>query len=311
MIANSKYHVLLSLFMQNKLVEGFKEMWEALLSNLPQIIVGTVLLLLVIGVGSLLRSFIRNRLAKRINDQLLVNFIGRIVFLIFLILGLIIFLNQVGLGKAASGLLAGAGVSAIVLGFAFKDIGEHFLAGFFLAFSRPFSIGDVIEVIDKVGTVRSLSFRNTHVRTFDGRDIYIPNGILIKNPLTNYTKDGLIRHDFTVGIDYGDDVTRATETIMKELESTKHITRSTGLEPFVIIEKFDVSTVNLKVHFWTNTAEFSGSVLLLKSTVMKQICKRLMDEGFSLPADIVELKPYKSDQLIPVEVYKGDNAKRE
>lgn len=293
--------------MQNKLVEGFSEMWDALLSNLPQIIVGLVLLLLVIGVGSLLRSLIRNRLAGRINDQLLVNFIGRIVFLIFLILGLVIFLNQVGLGKAASGLLAGAGVSAIVLGFAFKDIGEHFLAGFFLAFSRPFSIGDVIEVIDKVGTVKALSFRNTHVRTFDGRDIYIPNGILIKNPLTNYTKDGLLRHDFVVGLDYNDNIADATEVVLKELERTKNIAKAKDLAPFVIIEKFDVSTVNLKVHFWTNTAEFSGSVLLLKSTVMRQVSKRLLDEGYNLPADIVELKSYKSDQIFPVEVHKPKN----
>ncbi len=294
--------------MQNKLVEGFREMWDALLSNLPQIIVGLVLLLLVIGVGSFLRSLIRNRLFRRINDQLLVNFIGRIVFLIFLILGLIIFLNQVGLGKAASGLLAGAGVSAIVLGFAFKDIGEHFLAGFFLAFSRPFSIGDVIEVIDKVGTVKALSFRNTHVRTFDGRDIYIPNGILIKNPLTNYTKDGLLRHEFIVGLDYGDNIAEATDVVLSELEGIKNIAKTKDLAPFVIIEKFDVSTVNLKVYFWTNTAEFSGSVLLLKSTVMRRVCKRLMDEGYNLPADILELKPYKNEQAIPVEVRNGKGA---
>ena len=62
------------------------------------------------------------------------------------IFGLLLFLGIVGLGKAASGLLAGAGVSAFIIGFAFKDIGENFLAGIIMAFDRPFRIGDVVEI---------------------------------------------------------------------------------------------------------------------------------------------------------------------
>jgi small-conductance mechanosensitive channel len=293
--------------MQNELLQGFREMWNGFLANLPHIVVGLCLLLVIVGIGVFLRSFIRGRLLKKLDDQLLVNFIGRVVFLLFLVFGLVVFLNQVGLGGAASGLLAGAGVSAIVLGFAFKDIGENFLAGFFLAFSRPFSIGDVIEVLDKVGTVRSLSFRNTQIRTFDGRDIYIPNGMLIKNPLTNYTKDGLLRHDFVIGLDYGEDILEANQVILKTLQEVTDIPKSADLEPFVIIDKFDTSTVNLKIYFWTNAAEFSGSVLLLKSRVMHQVCKALLDHGFSLPADIVELKAYGADERFPLLIHKAES----
>lgn len=293
--------------MQNELLQGFREMWDSFLANLPSIVVGLCLLLVIIGIGIFLRSFIRSRLLKKLDDQLLVNFIGRVVFLIFLVFGLVVFLNQVGLGGAASGLLAGAGVSAIVLGFAFKDIGENFLAGFFLAFSRPFSIGDVIEVLDKVGTVRALSFRNTQIRTFDGRDIYIPNGMLIKNPLTNYTKDGLLRHDFVIGLDYGEDILEANQVMLKTLQEVTDIPKSADLAPFVIIDKFDTSTVNLKIYFWTNAAEFSGSVLLIKSRVMHQVCKALLDQGFSLPADIVELKAYGADERFPLIIHKAES----
>tara|TARA_B110000046_G_scaffold47958_1_gene53064 strand:+ start:43216 stop:43455 length:240 start_codon:yes stop_codon:yes gene_type:complete len=68
--------------------------------------------------------------------------------------------------------LAGAGVTAILLGFAFKDIGENLLAGIMLAFNRPFTIGNVIELDGFLVTGKALQLRSTHLRTFDGRDIY-------------------------------------------------------------------------------------------------------------------------------------------
>jgi small conductance mechanosensitive channel len=66
------------------------------------------------------------------------------------------FLNKIGLGDAVAGLLAGAGVTAIIVGFAFKDIGENLLAGIMLAFNRPFNIGNVVEIDGFVGTVKAL-----------------------------------------------------------------------------------------------------------------------------------------------------------
>ncbi len=288
--------------MRDRLVAAFENFWAAVIDQVPELVVGLVLLTLLIFIGIGLRRVAQRRLYNMLNDRLLVNFIGRIIFLVFLILGIVIFLNQLGLGKAASGLLAGAGVSALIIGFAFKDIGENFLAGFFLAFARPFQIGDIIEIVDITGKVETLSFRNTHVRTFDGRDIFIPNSILIKNPLTNFTKDGLMRHDFLLGIDYGEDIAEATRIILDELSKLDNITHAEDLSPFVTINDFGTSTVNLKTHFWINTYDFLGSTTVLRSTVMQQVVKRLSGEGFNMPADIVELKIYQEGQPIPVNI---------
>ncbi|MTI20816.1 mechanosensitive ion channel family protein [Fulvivirga sp. RKSG066] len=286
--------------MNDKIIDSFDRYWSQVLENLPEIIVGLVLLVVFVFIGVFSRRLVLNRLQTRIQDRLLLNFVGRVVFLTFLIIGVVIFLNQVGLGSAASGLLAGAGVSALILGFAFKDIGENFLAGFFLAFSRPFSIGDIIEVEGLVGSVKAMSFRNSHIRTFDGRDIFIPNAMMIKNPLTNYTKDGLMRHDFVIGIDYGENVADATAAILSTLYNMSNIVQKEGLEPFVTIENFGTSTINLKIYFWINTYDFLGSTTVLKSTVMQQVVNKLMSEGFNLPADIIELKIYQEGQPIPV-----------
>ena len=288
--------------MKDRFISSFQEFWETILDKSPSIVLGLVLLFIMWGLAVLISRLVKKRIMVRINDQLLSNFIGRLIFLIFLIIGIVMFLNQIGLGQAAGGLLAGAGVSALIIGLAFKDIGENFLAGFFLAFSRPFSIGDVIQVTDITGKARALNFRNTHVRTFDGRDVFIPNSMLIKSPLTNFTRDGLMRYDFIIGLDYGDNIAEAIRVIIDELSNMANITKAEGVEPFVIINDFGTSTINLKTYFWINTYDFTGSSLQLKSVVMHQVLLRLSEAGFNMPADIIELKIYQEGQPIPVSV---------
>ncbi|WOK06034.1 mechanosensitive ion channel family protein [Imperialibacter roseus] len=285
-----------------QLVESFERFLDIVIRNAPAIFIGIILLVIFLFVASGLRSLTQKRLTRRIEDKLLVNFIGRMVFLFVSAFGVVIFLNQIGLGKAASGLLAGAGVSAIVIGFAFKDIGENFLAGFFLAFSRPFSIGDTIEVLELKGVVKALNFRNTHIRTFDGKDIFLPNSSLIKSPLINYTRDGLLRYDFLIGIDYGDDIAAVGKLIIDTLSAERRIEHSPDLKPFILIEEFGTSTVNIRTYYWVNSQRYEGSVAVLQNDVMNGIVSSLMKQGYSLPADIVELKIYQEGKPIPLNI---------
>ncbi|HET8830308.1 MAG TPA: mechanosensitive ion channel domain-containing protein, partial [Pelobium sp.] len=92
---------------------------------------------------------------------------------IFVVFVIMLALYAGGLGAIAGGILAAAGASAVVLGFAFKDIGENFIAGFILAFSRPFNVNDTVMISDVFGKVKALELRYTKIKTFDGKDVYI------------------------------------------------------------------------------------------------------------------------------------------
>ncbi|MCA6073642.1 mechanosensitive ion channel family protein [Fulvivirga sedimenti] len=292
--------------MKEKLNESFQDFWDTTIAAAPSVLVGLILFSILMLIGWGVSRLMRRRLLKYSEDVLLINFTTRAIWLIFFVFAFFVFLNRVGLGDAASGLLAGAGVSALILGFAFKDIGENFVAGFFLAFSRPFGIGDIIEVQDNTGKVAGMNFRNTHIRTFTGRDIFLPNALLLKNPLVNYTRDGLLRHDFVIGLDYGDNIAKAIRAVMEELTSNGKIVQESDLTPFVVIQDFAVSTINLKIHFWINTKDFLGSMTVLKSEIMGQVYDRLKKDGFNMPADIVELKIYQEGSPIPVMIYEKD-----
>lgn len=158
--------------------------------------------------------------------------------------GLIIALNLLGLRGAAASLLDGGGVTAVVLGFAFREIGENFLAGFVLAFSRPFEVGDLIQSEELLGEVRGIELRHTHIRTADGRDIFIPSSQIVNKPVVNYTRDGLRSPSFTVGIDYADDSERARQILLKIVQSTEGVLEIPALA---------AQYVELEVVFWIDT----------------------------------------------------------
>lgn len=290
--------------MIDQLSQQFSQYWESLSLQLPSILIGLVLFLVFFFIGKIIKRVFINRFSKRISDQLLSNFMGNLILWVFILIGLSFFLNQIGLGKVITGVLAGAGVTAIIIGFAFRDIGENLLSGIMMAFSRPFNIGDVIEVNNFTGTVKALHMRNTHLRTFNGRDIYIPNANMIKSPLINYTQDGLLRHDFTIGIDYNEAIPDVINVINDAFLEIKGIVQSKELKPFVTISEFASSTINLKTHFWINSKDFIGSSVVLRSEVMRIVITKLMEQKFDMPADILELKLYQEDKAIPIRVKK-------
>ena len=116
-----------------------------------------------------------------------------------------------GIGSAIRGT---AGASVIVLGFAFKDIAENFIAGVILSFNRPFHINDTVQIEEVFGKVKSMEFRYTKTATFDGRNVYIPNADILTKPVVNFTEDGFFRTDFLVGITYENNIEEAKKIIM-------------------------------------------------------------------------------------------------
>ena len=68
---------------------------------------------------------------------------------------------------------------------------------------------DIVSIGDVFGKITSMEFRYTKIRTFDGKNVYIPNSDVIKKPVQNYTEEGAIRLDYVVGIDYENNIHNA------------------------------------------------------------------------------------------------------
>jgi small-conductance mechanosensitive channel len=267
--------------------------WESFLAHVPNLLLSLIILVLAILLAGWLSGIFKSRLGSRINDPLLSSFLSRILKTILITLGILLAFHVLGLTGIAGGLLAGAGVGAIIIGLAFQDIGSNFLSGIILAFNRPFNIGDTIQINGYTGKVITLNLRTTQIKTFEGKDVYIPNTTMIKEELQNFTKDGFLRLDFVVGIDYDTDIKHAQRLILEALTSVPGVLQSEAQKPLALVDELAVSTVNLKVYFWVETFDYKQSAGVLKSKAISTVLEHLIAGGIALPADILEIKHYK------------------
>ena len=274
--------------------------WEKLLFLLPNLLLAFFILIATFWLAGKVKQLISQRLSGKAKDEITTHYIARISKWVLVMIGLLLVLQTLGLSGMAGGILASAGISVVVLGFAFRDIAENFLAGLILAFNRPFEEGDMIEVKDMIGKVVSLNIRTTHLLTSDSRDIYVPNGIILTSSVTNFTHNGLVRLDFTVGIDYRDSVERAIELIEKTVKGMEGVLEQPS--PFVTVHELSTSSLYLNVYFWATSIDYNKSVTVVRGSVMQAVNKALLAGGFSTPSTIQELKLYDYQKEIPVRV---------
>ena len=141
--------------------------WNNFVQSLPRIVLAILILIIFFYSAKYLSKFIKRKFLNADHDPLFVNFLSKTSNFLLIIIGVIFAMQAVGLSGIAKGMLAGAGISAFIFGFAFKDIAENFLGGLILAFNRPFSLDDTIMIRDFTGHVKALNFRTTHIKTFD------------------------------------------------------------------------------------------------------------------------------------------------
>jgi small-conductance mechanosensitive channel len=287
-----------------KLQTSLQENWAAFIEQVP----GILMAILIVSVGLLLSKKISNLTRKAISnktkDLIMINFLSKAIKIVLSAISIMFALNVAGLDGIATGVLTAAGASAVIIGFAFRDIGENFISGIILSFNRPFNVDDTVSIGDIFGKIKNIEFRYTKVRTFDGRDVYIPNSDVIKKPVYNYTEDGFFRFDFIVGIAYENDIKKAEKLIMKITNNTPKVYSDASHSNFVYTDSLGVSTVNLKVQFWIKTFEYGMEALLIKGNVIANVKQALLLEGFGLPADISEIKLYDAQAAIPINIKK-------
>ena len=275
------------------LIEQIAEDWQAFVSFAPRIIATLVVLVAFYFLGSHLAKLVIILLRRASAREVHEAFFRALTITIALFFGLVIALNILGLEKLAVSILAGGGVTAIVLGFAFREIGENFLAGIFLAFSRPFKIGDLIRTEEIEGYVKEIELRYTHLRTEDGRDVFVPSSQLFSRPVTNFTKDGLRRINFSVGIDYSNDALQACILLGNTTATVPGVLKEP--KPTAYISALSPQYVELEVFFWIDVFEKDKGVLKVQTEVMDRCRKALLEETYTVSADTTSNIAIKSD----------------
>jgi len=259
--------------------------WAHFLYVLPKLFIGLIVISIAFLVATRASALLGGKLRSKSHDPLLADFLTRFSKWALLLLGVLLAMQVVGLSGIVSGLLAGAGLSAFIVGFALKDIAENFLAGVVLAFNRPFRIHDTVQIKDLQGRVEALNLRTTIIKTFDGKDIFIPNAVVLREPLINFTLDGHIRQDFVVSVDLGPegDSQQVADLLLGYVQANDKVESEESHTAYIVLEKSVGSVVDLHLYFWTLAEDYRRGTLELKSELMRGVAGVLTAQGYAAP----------------------------
>ena len=278
----------------NDLIRGFIRL-------LPLIVVAMVVIAISWIFARLTVYVLRRRLRAQSLSRLLREVLARAGGMIVMLVGLYLVLRIAGLTQLALTVVGGTGLIGLVLGIAFRDITENFLASLFLSLQQPFREGDLIEVANVTGYVQRLTSRTTVVTTLDGNQVQVPNSTVFKSTIRNFTSNPNRREDFIVGIGYDDPISFAQEIALKVL--AEHPAVLNEPEPLVLVDSLGPSTVNLRVYFWLDGGQHSWAKV--KSSVIRLVKRAFQDSAISLPDEAREVT---FPQGIPVRMIEGEEA---
>ncbi|ELZ94293.1 mechanosensitive ion channel protein MscS [Haloferax mucosum ATCC BAA-1512] len=177
-------------------------------------------------------------------------------------------------------LLVGAGFLGIVVGMAARQTLGSLIAGFVLMFSRPFELGDWVQIDDAEGIVTDITIINTRLSNADGETVVFPNDRVTNAKITNRTKRNRLRLRIDVGIDYEADIERAetvAETALSGLTFVEEVPK-----PQVMPTTFGDSAIGLQLRFWI-TNPSAPRRAQAKAEVLRSVKTAFDDAGIKIP----------------------------
>jgi small-conductance mechanosensitive channel len=161
------------------------------------------------------------------------------------------FLAAAAAGIKLSNLSIVLGAFSVGIGFGLQNIFNNMVSGLILALERPIKVGDVVQVGELIGSVRSIGLRSSNVKSFDGAEVIVPNGNLISTEMINWTlSDSNRRMDIRIGVAYGSD----TDAVIKLLQeiALDHPEVYKIPPPTAYFTGFGDSALDFRLLAWTN-----------------------------------------------------------
>ena len=281
--------------------EQLNGMAEGFIESLPSLAIALFIVLV---------TWIVARFAVRISDMIvgrtdirtsLKNLVDTIVRLAIWVVGLFIAAVVVMPDLTPASLLAGLGIGAVAIGFAFQDIFENFFAGILIMLREKMQIGDIIECEGISGKVEHITLRETHVRKLSGELTVVPNSILFKNPVEILTDVEQRRHEVVVGVSYDTNLDHAAKVIHRAVEGVSDVLASKGIDIFA--QEFNSSSVDFLVRWWAGASPRAGWES--KDKVVRAIKAGLDEAGIEIPFPYVT---HTFKETVPVSRL-GDSSK--
>jgi small-conductance mechanosensitive channel len=218
-----------------------------LVAAAPLLLVAAAIVLLAAWLGRVL-SRRGHWMRLRSHNPYMDGLVRRIVQAFVLLLGVLVALDLLGATSLVGAVLGSAGLVGLVLGFAFKDIAENYVSGILLSLRRPFSPGDHVVIDNREGKVVALDSRVTTLMTLDGSQLRLPNALVFKSVVLNYSVNPKRRFEFSMILDAGQSIRRAQGLAMEVIGAVDGVLADPA--PSSLVQEYAPSGITLRFFGW-------------------------------------------------------------
>ncbi len=266
-------------------VGQFREHLRSLTRALPLIGVALAVGVVIVVLGYLLASM--GRLWRWIMpNPFLAEIAATFIRFLAIVLGLIAALEVLGATALLGGVLGGAGVIGIALGFAVRDTVDNYVSSLMLSLRQPFRANDHVVIEGHEGRVIRLTSRATVLMTLDGNHVRIPNAIVFKSVILNYTRNSERRFSFDLGVDADDDPVDGMAVGLAAVNALTFVLDAPAA--MAVIRDVGDSNIVLRFHGWVDQKD--TDFLKARSLAIQATKSALEGAGFAIPEPIYRLR---------------------
>jgi small conductance mechanosensitive channel len=227
-------------------------------------------------------KLVRAAMRRASVDETLGDFLGNVLYGLALTVVVVSAMHQVGIDTtSAAAVLGGA---ALAIGLSLQQQLSSLAAGVILIIFRPFNKGDTVEIGAGVkGVVEEIRIVHTRLRTFDNREVMIPNSSITTNTITNYTVRGMRRIDLVIAISYGADLLKAKHVLRELIDGEARVLKNPA--PGVSVKDLSTNSVDLNVLSWVKTTDYDA----VRADQLEKIKLRFEQDGIALPSAAMDV----------------------
>lgn len=217
--------------------------YELGLEYAPKVALAVITLIIGLWVISMIGKLLHLSMEKSKVDPTLIPFLSSLVSWVLKILLFISVASMIGI--ATTSFIAVLGAAGLAIGLALQGSLSNFAGGVLIMIFKPYKVGDLIEAQGQLGVVKEVQIFNTILTSPQNKQVIMPNGAVSNGAIVNYSAEGKIRVDLSIGIAYNANIPQAKEVIMTVLKNHPKVMQDPA--PFVGVVELADSSVNLAV----------------------------------------------------------------
>ena len=264
--------------------ETLTETVETISTNfhIHPLIVSAIVAVVLFIVAKIITSLVHKSLRKlsRVNKKctpMLMRLLAKIISVIVWIIAIIAILGVFGIDLTP--VLAGLGITGVVLGFALQESISSFFSGIMIAINSPFRVGDWVDIGDISGTVESMDLMCVTLSSGDNKKITMNNKNVWGSNIINYSFIERRRLDMAVTVRYTDDLEKAKEAIRSLLATYPEILPDP--QPLVEVGSYGESAITIYVRPWVKPSDYWPVCWRFNADILKTLRANGIDMPFN------------------------------